>query len=136
MGVSTINLIATGNVSPCRFVKETAQWQGAQASATTDVCCGVSLQFLRSPNITGAWAITENYIAIAGESIPLIGAGETGLLEAGAAVTAGARLRPDTSGRGVTAAAGESSYAIAWETAAAAGDLIKVLVWPDNVGAA
>lgn len=136
MGVSTINLVATGDVLPCRFVKENGRYTGAQASATTDVCCGISLQFLRSPNITGAWTVSATYAAVAGEPIPLFGAGETGLLEAGAAVSAGARLRPDSVGRGVTAAAGESSYAIAWESAAAAGNLIKVLCWPDNVGAA
>jgi hypothetical protein len=52
------------------------------------------------------------------------------LLVAGAAVTRGAMLTADAAGRGVTAAAGNRVGAVALESAAAAGDLIRVLVNP------
>jgi hypothetical protein len=129
----TINLTATGNVRPYRFVKETGRYLGAQASSATDVCCGISGPFLRGPNVNGKWQVVEDFVAVAGEPIPLKGAGEVCLLEAGGAIPAGSRVRSDANGKGVVASATENAYAIAWENAAADGDLIKVLVWPDSV---
>jgi predicted RecA/RadA family phage recombinase len=51
-------------------------------------------------------------------------------VQAGAAVTRGARITADADGRGVTAAAGENYVGVALESAGAADVLIDVLVSP------
>jgi hypothetical protein len=60
---------------------------------------------------------------------------ETCLLEAGDAVSAGARLKSDSTGRGVTADADEPSYAVAERGAAAAGEKMQVFIRPQFVPA-
>ena len=51
-------------------------------------------------------------------------------LVAGAAFARGAKLTSDSSGRGVAAATGNQVGAVALESAAAAGDMVRVLVNP------
>lgn len=96
----TRTLAASGTVNPHRFVRQ----DGAQAGAS-DIPLGIS-----PPDIQTYFAAT------------LLG---TEILEAGEAFSAGELLAPDASGRGVRASTG---YAIAQEDAAAAGDLVEVLL--------
>jgi hypothetical protein len=56
-------------------------------------------------------------------------------LEAGAAVAAGALLKSDASGRGITATSGSIVVARTLEAATAAGDLIEVMA-PNSVATA
>lgn len=48
------------------------------------------------------------------------------LVEAGAAIAAGVEVQADSQGRAITKAAGAAN-GIAWDTAAAAGDLIRIV---------
>lgn len=48
------------------------------------------------------------------------------LVEAGAAIAAGAEVQSDASGRAITRAAGLAN-GIAWDTAVAAGDVIRIV---------
>lgn len=48
------------------------------------------------------------------------------LVEAGAAIAAGAEVESDANGKAITKAAGVAN-GIAWDAAAAAGDLIRVI---------
>lgn len=48
------------------------------------------------------------------------------LVEAGAAISAGAEVQSDASGKAITKAAGVSN-GIAWDAAAAAGDVIRIV---------
>jgi Uncharacterized conserved protein (DUF2190) len=84
--------------------------------------------------VVAAAAATDNIIGVTGE-LPVV-AGERvdvtligiSYLVAGAASTRGAPLTSDASGRGVAAATGNRVGAISLESAAAAGDQIRVLV--------
>jgi hypothetical protein len=53
------------------------------------------------------------------------GSGPSIKIEAGAAIAAGAPLKPDASGRGITAVGGDKYSARALQAATAAGDLIE-----------
>jgi hypothetical protein len=79
----------------------------------------------------------ENSIGVArsaaatGEKVPVDVHG-TVIVEAGAAVAAGATLKPDASGRAITWAASGAKIGLALSAASAAGDMIEVLLI-DNV---
>lgn len=55
----------------------------------------------------------------------------TSIVEAGAAVSAGATLKTDSSGRAITWASSGAKVALALQAAGAAGDLIEVLLIPN-----
>jgi hypothetical protein len=55
----------------------------------------------------------------------------TCMVEAGAAISAGATLKVDSSGRGITWATSGAKVALALEAAAGAGELIEVLLIPN-----
>lgn len=129
------NLVATGNVYPCRFVKVGATSNsGAQATAG-DPAVGISQNWTRSVNLEGAISVSSPYIAIAGEGIPLWGLGQEALLELGGTVAAGNRLKSDADGKGVVAAAADGAYAVALQSGVS-GNFIRVVVVYDSVGAA
>lgn len=94
------NLVARGNISPCRFVMlDTATDNGAtQATANAEVI-GISCEGADRPPL--ADLITTNYAARDGETFRLHGDGDITTLEAGDTVTAGDNLKSDSSGRGV-----------------------------------
>lgn len=98
-----------------RFVKLSAAETVVLAAAATDSIVG----------------LTNEVAAASGERQDVIVSG-IGLAEAGAAVSLGALLTSDASGRAVAAApaAGSNSRigAIALESASAAGDVIRALV--------
>ena len=112
----TMSLEAAGDLSAVQFkFMKFSSGQVTTATAVTDACCGV----------------LQNAPAAAGRAAELVVVGETKLV-AGAAITAGALLTTDTSGRGVTATPGTDTtkYILgrALEDAGAAGDIIRCAV--------
>lgn len=67
---------------------------------------------------------------VSGEKIPLDVLGTT-IVEAGAAVAAGATLKSDSTGRGITWVTSGARLGIALEAAAGAGELIEVMLIPN-----
>ena len=65
--------------------------------------------------------------AVSGDKITVDVLG-TAIVEAGAAITAGATLKTDASGRGITWATSGAKVGLALQSASAAGDLIEVLL--------
>ncbi len=97
------------------------------------ILAAVALTRFRLVNYAGAQAIaTDRALGVAntdyaqGEHAGVNARGEL-LVEAGAAITAGAQVQPDASGRAITLAAGVA-FGTARDSAAAAGDIIRVLV--------
>lgn len=111
-----IPLKAGGAVSQYRFVKITAADTASVATAATDIVFG----------------ITQTAATAANDPLDVATMGGVTFVEAGAAITAGARLTADATGRAVTAApaAGTNNGvgARAIQAAAAAGDIIRVFV--------
>ncbi len=66
--------------------------------------------------------------AVSGSSTRIYGMGESCMLKAGAAVSAGAFLKPDNTGRGVTAGAGEEYSAFCRAGAENANELLQVTI--------
>lgn len=65
-----------------------------------------------------------------GDKVPVDVLGTT-IIEAGAAVAAGATLKSDATGRGITWAAAGARLAIALEAAGGAGELIEAVLIPN-----
>lgn len=76
--------------------------------------------------------VLQNKPAAIDRSATLVKSGETKFV-AGAAITRGADLAVDTSGRVVTAATGNRRVGVAMQAAGAAGDVIEVLLGNDGV---
>jgi hypothetical protein len=110
-----INLLASADLSAKQyhFVEVSGVRTVAACNATTDQAIGV-LQ--NDPDASGEEAV----IAING----------TTKVVAGAAITAGARVAPNASGRAQTAVATQFPRGIALETSTADGQLIEVLLLP------
>lgn len=96
------NLNATGNVSPCRFVKLDTSADGSCAAAgANEATIGISGDGSRiAPGTPG----DDGFIAVAGETVGAFGPGRKCLLELGGTVTRGDRLRSGSGGVGVAAA--------------------------------
>ncbi len=124
-------LIANGNIFPSRFVTPTTSTdhRGQQATANAPII-GITRDETNRPPIVDPAITNPGYHAIAGEPIRLIGDGEIGYIEAGAAITAGDRLKSDGDGKGIPIATTgnvlQQVGAIAQESAA--GDGIKIRV--------
>lgn len=113
--------VAEAAVLPYRAVKfGTASGQVIQAAAAADAIIGVADNLGQ---------------ATAGARVDVIQGG-IAEIEAGAAITRGALLISDASGRGITAAAAAGTntrtMGIALETAAGAGEIIPVLLMPGS----
>lgn len=119
--------IAGGNIAPSRFCTPStaADNTALQSSVNTQKIMGVSQRGTRN---TPYSTLDDGFCAIAGESFQLYGEGETCMIEAGAAVTAGDRLMSDGSGKGITATSGKEFGAIATQAATASGKLIEVFI--------
>ncbi len=115
--------VAGGDINPSRFVVLSAQSTVTQAGAGA-VAIGVSQEGSREAPIDGASPLA----AKAGDPIRVYGDTETCIIEAGAAVTVNAELKPDSVGRGIAAASTEKYSAIALEPAGAAGVKIRCLI--------
>lgn len=133
MPTNGVQLVANGNVLPCRFVKidttAGADNYGVQAGAN-DITIGITGQETNQPPLSDL--ISTQYHAQQGDPIRLHGPTDVTLLEIGAAVTQGQRLKSDSVGRGVpgaTAGATLQQYgAIALESSANVGAKIRVSV--------
>lgn len=104
----TLTIAAAAAVAANRFVTP----GGAQAGADA--------------NTIGA----SRYAAALGEKFPVDVIG-TAVVEAGAAIAAGATLKSDADGKAITWAAAGAKVAIALQAAGAAGELIEVLLIPN-----
>jgi hypothetical protein len=98
----------TGTVSSNRFVTPA----GAQAGADAN-----TLGATRSAGVSGERV-----------TVDVIG---TAIIEAGAAVAAGATVKSDASGRAITWATSGAKVGLAREAATAAGQMIEVLLMPN-----
>ncbi len=113
MSAQAISLLAlsvalTGTVAANRFVTPAGLQAGADANTL-----GVA-----------------RYAGVSGEKITLDVIG-TAVVEAGAAIAAGATLETDASGRAVTWATSGGKVGIALQAAAGAGAMIEVLLLPN-----
>lgn len=98
----------TGTVAQHRFVTAA----GAQAGADA--------------NTLGAARVA----GVSGEDVPVDVLGTT-IVEAGAAIAAGATLKSDATGRAITWATSGAKIALALQAAGAAGEFIEVLLIPN-----
>lgn len=118
-------MIAGGTIGPSRFCTPSAAADHtvlqSTAGAPSPFISQVGMK--RPPGLPGS----DNAIAAeAGDQIQLFALGDVCALTAGAAVTRGAFLKSDATGRGIAGAAGEETWALALESATAAGVLILV----------
>lgn len=122
-------LVASGAVLPFRGVKLSGEHTGAQTTAN-DAGIGIARGSTRNAPLEGL--VTTNNHANTGDPISLIGDGEIGLAEVGAAVTAGDKLKSDANGKLVAIAtsggATQNVIAVALEDGAADGVKIRVQV--------
>lgn len=107
LSVLALTLALTGTVTTNRFVTAA----GAQAGAGAN-----TLGVVRQSGVSGDKA-----------TVDVLG---TAQVEAGAAVSAGATIGVDSSGRGITWASG-AKVGLALEAATAAGQVIEVLLIPN-----
>lgn len=108
--ILTLTVAATGTIAANRFITPA----GAQAGADVNTL-GVA-----------------NTAAVSGDKIPADILGTT-TVESGAAVTAGATVKSDASGRAINWATSGAKVGIALEAATAAGQFIEVLLIPNAV---
>lgn len=108
--ISLLALTATlsGTVAAHRFVTPAGAQAGADANA---------LGVARSAGVSG-------------DKIAVDALG-TAIVEAGAAISAGATIKSDASGRAITWATSGAKIGIALEAAGAAGEFIEVLLIPN-----
>lgn len=126
-----MNLMANGDIYPSRFVKPdvSADFKCLQATANSDIIA-VSQVGSNYPPLSDL--VTDAKAAEADQWIQLFGDGDTCLVEAGDAITRGAKLKSDAVGRAVSIAAAGTTLqnygAVALQSATAAGELILVQV--------
>jgi len=121
-------VIAGGNISPFRVVKASTAADNTvlQASAVTE-------QSIVGVTDGSLSAFNGTYHAVAGDPVSLQG-GKVVIIEAGAAITRGARLEVDSNGKVITetTTTGNACFAfIALESAVADGAKIKC-IWAPN----
>lgn len=104
----TLTLALTGTVAACRFVK---------ADGTQSVADANTFGIARTGGVSGDKV-----------AVDVIG---TAIVEAGAAVTAGATVKADASGRAINWVTSGAKVALALEAATAAGQMIEVLLIPN-----
>lgn len=111
--ILSVTRMAQGTIAANRFVTHTSV-----AGVTQAVADAATL------GVTRTAAVTGEYIAI-----DVLG---TTIVEAGAAVLAGATLESDASGRAVTWATSGNKVGVALTTATGAGDFIEVMLIPNG----
>ena len=114
---------ASGDINPSRFVVKSGPYTVAQATADA-VCIGVSQQGSANTPIPGASSLA----ATSGKPIAVYSDTDNCLLDAGAAVSDGAFLKSDGTGRGITCTAGDAYYAVAERGADNANEKMQVLL--------
>lgn len=108
IAVLSLPLLLSGTVNPNRFVTAAGAQAGADAN-TFGVC--------RAGGVSGER-----------QTCDVLG---TAMVEAGAAVSAGATVKSDASGRAITWATSGAKVGLALEAATAAGQIIEVLLIPN-----
>jgi hypothetical protein len=106
--VQTLTIAATGTIAAHRFVTPAGAQAGADANAI-----GVS-----------------KTAAVSGDKVPVNTLG-TSIVEAGAAITAGATVKADASGRAITWVTSGARLGVALEAAGGAGEFIEVFLIPN-----
>lgn len=104
----TLTALLTGTVAANRFVTAA----GAQAGADAN-----TLGVARTAGVSGERV-----------AVDVLG---TAIVEAGAAVAAGATIKADASGRGITWVSSGAKVGLALQAASAAGQFIEVLLIPN-----
>lgn len=125
------NLIAGGSIHPSRFVTIDTGHNDTCAVATANAkIIGITMEGTNYPPLSDL--SLDGHAADEGDYVKLYGLGDVCLLEAGDVITAGDRLKSDSTGRGVPIATTGTTIqhigAIALEAAAAAGAMIRVLI--------
>lgn len=108
ISVLALTLAAAGTIAANRFITPAGAQAGADAN-TLGVC---------------------RQAAVAADKVTVDVLG-TAVVEAGAAVSAGASLKSDASGRAITWASSGAKVGIALEAATGAGQMIEVLLIPN-----
>lgn len=106
--VLALTAVAAGTIAANRFVTPAGAQAGADAN-TLGVC---------------------RQAAVVGDKVTVDVLG-TAIVEAGAAVAAGATIKSDASGRAITWASSGAKVGLALEAAGAAGQMIEVLLIPN-----
>ena len=119
------NYMAAGDIYPCRFVKISDEFSVSQAGLT-ELPDGISQANTRDAPIPNASTLA----AADGEPVQVYGEGDTCLLEAGEAFSAGDLLKPDGDGKGIAmdSTSNDSTGAKALADASAAGELVRCVV--------
>lgn len=116
-GISSLTGFASAAITRRRFVRFTAaNFVCTQTAAATEVADGVATE--SQSTVGGALEVQTDGVA---------------LIEAGAAIAAGAEVTSDASGRAVTVAAGDVSHGKALQAAGAASEFIQVKLKTPNV---
>ncbi len=123
------HFVAGADIRPCRIVAPGSAAFSVVEAGTSSHPIGVSMPATNIPSIVN---ITNPTLAAAsGEPVGVVLLGEA-LVEAGGAVNAGQFIKSDAQGRAVAATGAGNHFCVgvALESAAAAGDFIRVLVYP------
>ena len=121
----SFSLKAGGDIRPSRFISLSADYTVLESNAT-DLPFGIAHDSTKAAPADGL--ASANHAEL-DDQVSYYKLGDSCLLEAGIAFSAGELLGPDAEGRGTTAiAAGDVAGAIALESAAAAGELVRVQV--------
>lgn len=120
--------LASGNISPARFVKQdtTADGKALQCGAG-DRISGVSQQGTRRLDLGG---LNDGYCAVAGTQFEAAQMGERVPLQLGGTVTVGDRLKSDSTGRGVVTTTDQDEYGAIAEQAGTVDQIVEVFVQP------
>lgn len=109
ISILTLTRVAAGVIAAHRFVTPANAQAGADANAL---------------------GVSRTAAAAAGDSLPVDVLG-TAIVEAGAAVAAGATVKSNANGQAITWVTAGAKLGIALDAAAAAGELIEVLLIPN-----
>lgn len=126
---SSPNFVASGSISPSRFVFITGDNQVAQAT-TGDPVFGVSQEGVMYAPGTAA---DNGLAATDGRPIHVYGPGEIGFIELGGTVAAGDHVKATTGGKGVTVVMTTTSLQYIGGRAivgGASGEKVKIFVFP------
>ena len=114
---------AQGNIPPRRFVKIVAD-NTVRVCVADEQADGVSHEGTEDAPIPGA----TQFAATDGNACRVYGLGEPCEVDAGAAVAAGASVKPDANGKAVTATTGNRASGVAAYSATAADEHLKITV--------
>ena len=83
-------------------------------------------QVILTTSVIAAAELTRRRFVGFNGNVCAAGVKALGVVEAGAAIAAGAEVQSDASGKAITKAAGVAN-GVAWDAAAAAGDVIRIV---------